>query len=162
MADINKVILVGRITRDSELTYTHGGYPILKFSIAVNKRRKQGDEYVDEASFFDVRVWGKTAESIGPYTNKGQQVAIEGALKQERWETQSGDTRSRVVIDSSYLQLLGGKREDSASPRAGAPPRPGAPARGQAPPRPGTFQPPENAPPAPGQNIAGFEEDIPF
>lgn len=162
MADINKVILVGRITRDSELTYTGGGYPILKFSIAVNKRRKQEDEYVDEASFFEIRVWGKTAESIEAYTKKGQQVAIEGALKQERWQTQSGDNRSRVLIDSSYVQLLGGKREETASPRAGAPPRPGAPARPPAPPRPGTFPAQGNAPPTPGQNTAEFEDDIPF
>ena len=161
MADMNKVILVGRITRDSELTYTVGGYPILKFSIAVNRRRKQEDEYVDEASFFDARVWGKPAESLEPYTNKGQQVAIEGSLKQERWETQSGDKRSRILIDSSYVQLLGGKREEASAPRAGSPPRPGAPPRPQPPPRPGTF--PSSPPPQPAQqNMAGFEDDIPF
>ena len=150
MADINKVILVGRITRDSELAYTGGGYPILKFSIAVNRRRKQGDQYVDEASFFDIRLWGKFAEALKPYTDKGQAVAIDGTLKQERWETQSGDKRSRVVIDASYIQLLGGKREADSPSRQGAPPLPGA----------SPSSPPPQKPDE--QNTAGFNDDSPW
>jgi len=107
MADMNKWIGIGRLTRDAEMKYTSGGMAICKFSIAVNARVKQGESWADEASFFDVTVFGKTAEAINQYLVKGKQVAVDGRLKQDRWE-KDGQTHSRVVINADNVQLLGG------------------------------------------------------
>ena len=107
MADMNKWIGIGRLTRDAEMKYTSGGMAICKFSIAVNARVKQGESWADEASFFDVTVFGKAAEAINQYLVKGKQVAIDGRLKQDRWE-KDGQNHSRVVINADNVQLLGG------------------------------------------------------
>ena len=106
MADINHVVLVGRLTRDAELRYTQGGTPVVRFSIAGNRRKKVGEEWVDEVSFFDVVLWGKMGESINQYLVKGKQVAVTGELRQNRWE-QDGQPRSKVEIIANNLQLLG-------------------------------------------------------
>ena len=106
MADINHVVLVGRLTRDAELRYTQGGTPRVRFSMAVHRRKKVGDEWVDEVSVFDVVLWGKMGESINQYLVKGKQVAVTGELRQNRWE-QDGQPRSKVEIIASNLQLLG-------------------------------------------------------
>ena len=113
MADMNKWIGIGRLTRDATLTYTSGGMAICKFAIAVNARVKQGESWADEASFFDVTVFGKSAESIYQYLVKGKQVAIDGRLKQDRWE-KDGQTHSRVVINADNVQLLGGGNQQAA------------------------------------------------
>ena len=107
MADINHVVLVGRLTRDAELKYTTGGQAICKFSIAVNRRRKQGEQWVDEPNFFDIVLWGRQGETLNQYLQKGKQVGIEGELRQDRWE-QDGQNRSRVEVVANNLQLLGG------------------------------------------------------
>ncbi len=112
MNDINRVILVGRLVRDAELKYTNSGFAVGKFSIAVNRRRKSGDQWVEEANFFDIVVWGKTAEALNQYLVKGKQVAIDGELRQNRWE-QEGQTRSKVEISANNIQLLGGNRGQS-------------------------------------------------
>ncbi|MCG8452352.1 MAG: single-stranded DNA-binding protein [Spirochaetales bacterium] len=111
MADINKVVMVGRLTRDAEQSYTQSGFALLKFSIAVNRRRKQGDQWVDEANFFDVTSFGRQGEAIAAYLTKGRQVAVEGQLRQDRWEAQDGTRRSKVYIEANYVQLLGGGRD---------------------------------------------------
>jgi single-strand DNA-binding protein len=109
MADLNRVTLVGRLTRDAELKYTSGGMAACKFSIAVNRKRKNGDEWVDEASFFDIVLWGRQGEAINQYLVKGKQVGIDGELRQERWQDRdSGQARSKVEIVASNIQLLGG------------------------------------------------------
>lgn len=107
MADVNHVILIGRLTRDASLTYTIGGQPVCKFGLAVNRRRKQGDQYVDEVSFVPVVLCGKQGESLNQFLVKGKQVAVEGELRQERWE-QDGQHRSKVEIMANNVQLLGG------------------------------------------------------
>lgn len=107
MADVNHVTIIGRLTRDSELKYTSGGMAISNFSIAVNRRRKNGDQWVEEASFFDINLFGKSAEGLKPYLTKGKQIAVEGELRQDRWE-QDGQPRSKVVIVANNVQLLGG------------------------------------------------------
>jgi single-strand DNA-binding protein len=106
MADINHVILVGRLTRDAELKYTANGQAVCKFSIAVNRRRKQGEQWVDEANFFDVVVWGRQGESLNQYLVKGKLIGVDGELRQDRWE-QDGQNRSKVEIVANNLQLLG-------------------------------------------------------
>jgi single-strand DNA-binding protein len=107
MADLNHVVLIGRLTRDSELKYTAGGQAVCKFSIAVNRRRKNGDQWEDEANFFDIVVWGRQGESLNQYLVKGKMVGVDGELRQDRWQ-QEGQNRSKVEIVANYLQLLGG------------------------------------------------------
>ena len=80
MADINRVILVGRLTRDAELRYTGGGMAVCKFSIAINRRKRTGERWEDEAHFFDVVLFGKQGEAINQYLVKGKQVGIDGEL----------------------------------------------------------------------------------
>jgi single-strand DNA-binding protein len=107
VADVNHVILIGRLTRDAELKYTSGGQAVCKFAIAVNKRRKQGEQWVDEANFFDIVLWGRSGETLNQYLVKGKQIAVEGELHQNRWE-QDGQSRSKIEIMANNVQLLGG------------------------------------------------------
>ncbi|MDR1444585.1 MAG: single-stranded DNA-binding protein [Treponema sp.] len=114
MADLNHVVLVGRLTRDAELKYTSGGQAVCKFSLAVNRRRKNGDQWEDEANFFDIVLWGRQGESLNQYLLKGKMVGIEGELRQDRWQ-QDGQNRARVEIVANNLQLLGGGGGNSGS-----------------------------------------------
>jgi len=107
MALINTVVLVGNLTRDAEIKYFNNGNAIVKFSIAQNRRKKQGEQWVDEAMFFDISFGGKGAEAVHKYLTKGKQVAIQGELRQDRWE-QEGQSRSKVYVSAFELQLLGG------------------------------------------------------
>jgi len=107
MADINHVVLVGRLTRDAELKYTASGQAVCKFSIAVNRRRKNGDQWEDEANFFDVVLWGRQGEALNQYLSKGKSVGVDGELRQDRWQ-QDGQNRSKVEIVANNIQLMGG------------------------------------------------------
>jgi len=107
MADLNHVVLIGRLTREAELKITSGGQAVCKFSIAVNRRKKNGDQWEDEANFFDIVVWGRQGESLHQYLVKGKMVGVSGELRQDRWQ-QDGQNRSKVEIVANYLQLLGG------------------------------------------------------
>ena len=107
MVDLNHVVLIGRLTREAELKYTASGQAVCKFSIAVNRRKKSGDQWEDEANFFDIVVWGRQGESLHPYLVKGKMVAVDGELRQDRWQ-QEGQNRSKVEIVANLLQLLGG------------------------------------------------------
>ena len=152
MADINHVVLVGRLTRNAELKYTNNGGAVSKFSIAINQRRKKDDQWVDEAHFFDIVLWGKTAESLNQYLVKGKQVGIEGQLRQNRWE-QEGQARSKVEIFATNVMLLGGGSGGaggSGGRQATAPTEARSGGGG------GDF--PEGGAPAPDT----FEDDIPF
>lgn len=108
MADLNEVIVIGRVTKNEELKYTTGGMAIGNISIAVNRRVKKGQEWADEANYFDVVIFGKQAENLSKFLTKGQQIAIVGFLKQERWEdVQTGEKRSKIKIVTNNIQLLG-------------------------------------------------------
>ena len=105
--DLNNYSVIGRMTRDLDeraFAYTPNGKARLNISIAVN------DGYGDNqyTSYFDVVVWGKTAENIKPYLGKGKQICINGRLRQDRWES-NGQKNSRVVIVAETVQLLGGR-----------------------------------------------------
>lgn len=157
--DINRVILVGRLTRDGELSYTTSGYAILKFSLAVNRRRKQGEQWIEEGNFFDVSLFGRRGESIANYMTKGKQVAVEGQLRQDRWEAQDGTKRSKVYIDATNIQFLGGRDGGGQGGGYGGGQEswnsaPAAPSGGQQ-------RPPQAAPAQSGPPPA-FEDDIPF
>lgn len=164
MTDLNHVVLIGRLTRDlgtDERSYavTANGQARANVSIAVNRSRKNGDQWVDEVNYFDVTIWGKTAENLKQYLQKGKQIAVDGYLKQDRWE-KDGQKFSKVVVVANNVQLLGGKTDGGQSMAGGE----------------SRFQPrqsaPQNASQAPVQNYApdsfgepdngSFPEDIPF
>lgn len=138
--DLNNYSVIGRMTRDLDeraFAYTGNGKARLNISIAVN------DGYGDNqyTSYFDVVVWGKTAENIKPYLGKGKQICINGRLRQDRWES-NGQKNSRVVIVAETVQLLGGRDNGAGSG--------------------GNYQQPAQQQ-APAYNNGGdFPEDIPF
>ena len=144
MADLNRVVLVGRLTRDAELKYTNTGVPICRFSVANNYRRKVGDEWTEEASFFDAVLMGRRAEAISKYMTKGSQVGVEGELRQNRWE-QDGQQRSKVEIFVTNVQFLGGRSGGGAAQSGGGSQERSAPQAGY-----------ESDP---GES---FEDDVPF
>ncbi len=159
MSSFSVVVLVGNLTRDAQLKYTPSGYPISTFGIAINTRKKNGDQWVDEANFFDIELFGKSAESLNQYLTKGKMVGVEGELRQDRWE-QDGQSRSKVKIVANKVNLLGGGSREGSYQAGGAPSQgnsgwrdqPDRPApRG----RPGTG---ESAPP----ETDDFSDDIPF
>lgn len=115
MKDINVVSLTGRLTRAMELKFTTGGTPVGKFSLAVNRNKKQGDKWVDDASFFECAFFGKAAESLAQYLVQGKQVALSGEMRQERW-TQDGQNYSRVVVVVYALSLMGSKDDNQNRP----------------------------------------------
>lgn len=165
MADVNHVILIGRLTRDAELKYTSGGMAVCKFAIAVNKRRKQGEQWVDEANFFDIVLWGRSGENLNQYLVKGKQVAVEGELHQNRWE-QDGQARSKIEIMANSVQLLGGGQDQGG--RGSAPAGSSRPSSKPT----GTTRPPASSRPAPSNMNQtdengdymppDFPDDIPF
>jgi single-strand DNA-binding protein len=118
MASFNRVILVGNLTRDVELRYIPSGTAVTDIAIAVNERVKKNDQWVDEANFFDITLWGRTAEIAGEYLSKGSPVLIEGRLKLDRWE-QDGQKRSKIKIIGERMQMLGGRSGggNNSSPR---------------------------------------------
>jgi single-strand DNA-binding protein len=112
MDDLNRVTLIGRLSRDSLLKFTSNGQAYCKFSIAVNRRVKKGETKEDVANFFDIVVWGKQAETLHPYLQKSKMIAVHGELRQERWQ-QDGQSRSKVEIVADYIMLLGGRHDDA-------------------------------------------------
>ena len=110
MADINRVTIIGHLTRDMELTFAGGGTAIGNISLAINRSVKKDQGWEDEANYFDVKVFGKQAQSLQPYLIKGKQIGVDGFLKQERWQDKTtGQNRSAVKIIANDVQLLGGR-----------------------------------------------------
>lgn len=142
MKDVNGVTVAGRLTRDAELKYTNSGFAILQFSVANNYSKKVGDRWEDEANFFDVKVLGKMGEAIAQYMLKGKQVFIQGALRQERWKTNEGENRSKILIMAEHVQLVGGARDE----------RPEAPSSDDVAP---WERPPDG-------DVLDFQDDVPF
>ncbi len=162
MQDLNHVMLIGRLTRDAELKYTNSGMPITKLGLAVNRRKKSGDTWTEEANFFDIVVFGRMGEALNPYLVKGKQIGVDGELRQNRWE-QNGQKRSKVEITANNLQLLGGGGS-SAGPGMDSGPAPrGGSGQGQGK---GSSQPFENYGSAQNYPPMGDDgadsDDIPF
>ncbi len=110
MASFNRVILVGNLTRDPELRYLASGMAVTDIGLAVNDRRKNATgEWVEETTFVDVTLWGRTAEVISEYATKGSPILIEGRLKLDSWETQDGQKRSKLKVVGERMQLLGAR-----------------------------------------------------
>jgi single-strand DNA-binding protein len=111
MASLNKVILIGNLTRDPELRYTPQGTAIAKFGLAVNEKYKSGDEWKEKAHFIDIVVWGKQGENCSEYLSKGRQVGIDGRLSHSTWETEDGQKRSKLEVVADRVIFLGSPRD---------------------------------------------------
>ncbi len=110
MASYNRVVLVGNLTRDPELRYIPSGTAVSDIGLAVNDRIKRGDQWVDETTFVDITLWGRTAEIANEYLSKGSSVLIEGRLKLDRWE-KDGQKHSKLKVVGDKLQMLGSRGE---------------------------------------------------
>lgn len=108
----NKVILLGNLTRSPELKYSQTGTAICNFGIAVNRKYKQGEDLKEEVCFLDVTAFGKQAESAAQYLDKGRQALVEGRLQQQRWETDAGEKRSKLVLIAESITFVGHKPSD--------------------------------------------------
>jgi len=124
MASFNRVILLGNVTRDPELRYISSGTAVTDIGLAVNDRRKTpSGEWVEETTFVDVTLWGRTAEIAGEYVTKGSPLMIEGRLKLDTWEKE-GKKNSKLLVVGEKMQLLGsrsgGEGGRAAKPRVAA------------------------------------------
>ena len=114
---LNRVMLIGRLTRDPEVRFLPSGMQVTSLSIAVSRKFKdKNGEWREETSFFDIESYGKLAERVGSQLSKGYQVIIEGELRQDRWESPSGEKRSKVKIVAERIALLGKPSDRNAKP----------------------------------------------
>lgn len=129
MADVNKIILIGRLGRDPELRYTSSGTPVCDFSVAVNRRRGSRDsQQQEETDWFRITAWERLAETCANYLTKGQQVYIEGRIQLDEWTGQDGQQRANLAVTAYQMQMLGSRRDqgdqgmsDDTMEAAGAP-----------------------------------------
>ncbi len=121
MANLNKVFLIGNLTRDPELRYTPGGTAVANLGIAVNRRFKDSSgELKEEVCFLTVTVWDKQAEACCQYLTKGRPVFVEGVLQSRFWETSDGQKRSAIDVRAERVQFLGnyGNSKDKSADNA--------------------------------------------
>ena len=125
MASVNKIFLIGNLTRDPELRYTPKGTPVCDIAIAVNRNYTGEDgSKSQETTFVDVTLWSRLAEVANEHLRKGRPVFIEGRLSQETWTDQSGNKRTKLKVVAENLQFLGsreGEATPSGAPRSQAP-----------------------------------------
>lgn len=121
MANVNKVILIGNVTRDPEVKFTSKGSAVTDIGLAINRNYTlDNGEKREETTFVDVELWGRLAEIAGEYAKKGRPLYIEGRLRMDTWEDKaSGQKRSRMKVVGENLQLLGGRAEGGSRPAAG-------------------------------------------
>jgi single-strand DNA-binding protein len=163
MAYLNKVFLIGNLTRDPELRVTPKGTAICQFGLAVNRQFKdESGQTRDETTFVDIEAWGKQGELVSKYLTKGSPAMVEGRLKLDQWEDkQSGQKRSKLKIVLDNVQFLGraggGSAGGAAAPAAAADEGPDSPVSPErhAPPARGDKSPPPAASPS-------IDEDVPF
>lgn len=116
MRNINSVTITGNLTRDPE-SRPAGQSIVCDLGVAVNESVKENGEWVERASFFDITVWGNTAEACQRYLTKGSPVAVTGRLRQDRWTNEQGENRSKVKIIAEQVQFTGGgKPSESGDP----------------------------------------------
>lgn len=110
MASINRVVLVGNLTRDPELRHTPSGTAVCSLRLAVNTRRKdETGQWVDKPNYFDVTVWGAQGERCAQYLAKGRPVGVDGRLEWREWEAQDGAKRQAVEVVAESVQFLGSR-----------------------------------------------------
>ncbi len=157
MANYNKVILVGNLTRDPQMSMLPSQTPVAEIGLAVNRRwRGQNGEQREETCFIDCRAYGKQAETLGQYMKKGRPILVEGRLQLDSWEGKDGTKRSKHRVIIERFQFLGGGGQGGGQGGGGGyqAAAPSAPASAQAP------QP--EAPPMPQSYDDVGGEDIPF
>jgi single-strand DNA-binding protein len=122
MANINRVVLVGNLTRDPELRHTPSGMAVCSLRVAVNTRKKDqaSGQWTEKPNYFDVTVWGNQAESCNQYLSKGRPVGIDGRLEWREWDAQDGTKRQAVEIIADSVQFLGGRDGAPAGDSGGA------------------------------------------
>jgi single-strand DNA-binding protein len=101
-----KVIILGNLTRNPEVRFTSSGTAVASFGLAVNRRFKQNGDLKEETTFVDVVAFGSMAENIGKYQVKGNALLVEGRLQQQRWETESGDKRSKIQVVAEGVTFM--------------------------------------------------------
>ena len=156
MANLNKVLLMGNLTRDPEVRYTPKGTAVTELGIAVNRiYTGENGEKREEVTFVDVTVWGRTAENVGEYLRKGRPVFIEGRLQLDSWEDkQSGQKRNKLKVVADNVQFLGSRGSGGGG---------GGLEEGDEAPRSGTGGGARNAPPPKSSGPAKPDDDeIPF
>ncbi len=157
MANLNKVMLIGNLTRDPELRVTPKGTAICQFSLAVNRKfRDEAGADREEVTYVDIEAWGKSGENIAKYCTKGRPLFVEGRLRLDQWEDKTTkEKRSRMKVVCDNFQFLGSGRAEGGAPGGaeggGEQPRYTAPAA-----RPGASRP---TAPAAQENL---DEDVPF
>jgi len=121
MANFNKVILAGNMTRDPELSYTASNMPICKFGIAINRkwRDKSSGETREETCFVDCTAFGRTGEVINQYMGKGKPIFVEGRLNFRQWEAQDGGKRSKLDVVVENFQFIGGQAGPGGTSQGG-------------------------------------------
>lgn len=120
MSDLNRVVVTGRLTRDAEKKTTASGLAVVRFSLANGYRKKDGDQWVDETSYFDCVFIGNRAERAVENLKKGRLVVIDGELRQSRWE-QNGEKKSKVEILVNNIQMPGSQDKPAQSKPAANP-----------------------------------------
>jgi single-strand DNA-binding protein len=117
---INRVVLVGRLTRDPELRGLPSGVSVCSVRIACNSSRRDGDGYTEKPNFFDVSIYGASAESVSHYMRKGSRVAVDGRLEWREWETADQQKRQAVSVVADTIQFLDSPGERSETGQEGA------------------------------------------
>ncbi|HET6203441.1 MAG TPA: single-stranded DNA-binding protein [Planctomycetota bacterium] len=161
MASLNKVLLLGNLTRDPELRYTPSGMPVCEFGLATNRRiPTQGGETREEVCFVDVVLYGKRAEAFSKYFSKGRPAFIEGRLEFRQWETPEGQKRNRLRVVAEDWQFVAPAPGGSGGARAAAGRASARPAEGAAV-EPAPAPAPEEAPVEEGP-LEAEPQDTPF
>lgn len=122
-SDLNRVVLIGRLTRDPEIRYTPAGTAVASFSLASGKTYAVSGEKKEQVSYFDCIAWSKLGEIITEYVKKGHRIAIEGRLQQSRWDDQDGKKRSKVEVVVENFQFLTGKSDGEEQASSGPAPQ---------------------------------------
>src|SRR5687768_17368152 len=113
MAELNKILLIGRLTKDPELRYIPSGMAVATLRMAVNHSYRTKEEKKQEVLYIDVNVWGKSAEAAKQYLTKGREVYIEGRLQQDEWTDKQNQKRISYKVNAERFQFLGsGSRQD--------------------------------------------------
>ena len=124
MANFNKVILIGNLTRDVELRHTQSGQALAKLGMAINRKFTSNGESKETTCFVDLTAWGRQAEVLSQYVKKGSPLFVEGRLEYSTWEGQDGGKKSKLEVVIENFQFLGGGRAGGGGGEEG-----GAPAR---------------------------------
>jgi len=116
MSSINRVFLMGNLTRDPELRKTPSGIVVSDIGLAMNEKyRSKSGELVERVCFADIVVWGRQAETCGQYLVKGSAVMVEGKLQLDQWKTESGEKRSRLRVRADHVQFIGRPHKDATA-----------------------------------------------